>query len=167
MRKVNLSKEESLSIMGYGGLKPELLANETLMREGQVIRSTTNQVYIHYRSLRQTNHGMFSLHYQGKSTWKLNRTLHFTESCSLFLPVSLKHPFSFSAVLFVPPVSCERWRDSDRHPSRRSGTLPLRSRFPSSWPRGGNLCQHNPTTLEHAWASMCRSVNSFRMKIHV
>uniref|UniRef100_A0A3B4UZV7 Seizure related 6 homolog like 2 n=1 Tax=Seriola dumerili TaxID=41447 RepID=A0A3B4UZV7_SERDU len=64
VRKVNLSKEESLMIMGYGGTGPELLANETLMREGQVIRSTTNQVYIHYRSLRQTNHGMFSLHYQ-------------------------------------------------------------------------------------------------------
>ena len=62
---MNLSKEESLIILGYGGVGPELLANETLMREGQVIRSTTNQVYIHYRSLRQTNHGMFSLHYQG------------------------------------------------------------------------------------------------------
>lgn len=54
--------------MGHGGVGPELLANETLMKEGQVIRSTTNQVYIHYRSLRQTNHGMFSLHYQGKLT---------------------------------------------------------------------------------------------------
>ncbi|XP_059204493.1 seizure protein 6 homolog isoform X1 [Centropristis striata] len=64
VRKVNLSKKESLTIMGYGGLGPELLANETLMREGQVIRSTTNQVYIHYRSLRQNNHGVFSLHYQ-------------------------------------------------------------------------------------------------------
>lgn len=52
--------------MGYGGLGPELLANETLMKEGQVIRSTTNQVHIHYRSLQQSNHGMFSLHYQGK-----------------------------------------------------------------------------------------------------
>lgn len=66
VKKVNLSKKESLTIMGHGGLTPELLANETLMREGQVIRSTTNQVYIHYRSLQQTNHGMFSLHYQGK-----------------------------------------------------------------------------------------------------
>lgn len=66
VRKVNLSKKESLTIMGYGGLGPELLANETLMREGQVIRSTTNQVYIHYRSLQQTNHGVFSLHYQGE-----------------------------------------------------------------------------------------------------
>uniref|UniRef100_A0A669BRU8 Seizure related 6 homolog like 2 n=1 Tax=Oreochromis niloticus TaxID=8128 RepID=A0A669BRU8_ORENI len=64
VRKANLSKDESLTIMGYGGSGPELLANETLMKQGQVIRSTTNQVYIHYRSLRQTNHGMFSLHYQ-------------------------------------------------------------------------------------------------------
>lgn len=52
--------------MGQGGSGPELLANETLMKEGQVIRSTTNQVSIHYRSLRQSNHGTFSLHYQGK-----------------------------------------------------------------------------------------------------
>lgn len=58
--------------MGYGGTGPELLANETLMRQGQVIRSTTNQVYIHYRSLRQTNHGMFSLHYQGKLTLRFS-----------------------------------------------------------------------------------------------
>uniref|UniRef100_A0A8C7XG03 Seizure related 6 homolog (mouse)-like 2 n=1 Tax=Oryzias sinensis TaxID=183150 RepID=A0A8C7XG03_9TELE len=64
VRKANLSKEESLMIMGRGGSGPELLANETLMKEGQVIRSTTNQVYIHYRSLRQSNHGTFSLHYQ-------------------------------------------------------------------------------------------------------
>uniref|UniRef100_A0A8C5ER83 Uncharacterized protein n=1 Tax=Gouania willdenowi TaxID=441366 RepID=A0A8C5ER83_GOUWI len=64
VRKANLSKEESLTIMGYGGSGPELLANETMMKAGQVIRSTTNKVYIHYRSLRQNNHGVFSLHYQ-------------------------------------------------------------------------------------------------------
>ncbi|KAK6311295.1 hypothetical protein J4Q44_G00169590 [Coregonus suidteri] len=64
VKKVNLSKDESLTILGYGGTGPELLANETLMSEGQVIRSSTNQVQIYYRSLRQTDHGMFSLHYQ-------------------------------------------------------------------------------------------------------
>ncbi|XP_029606089.1 seizure protein 6 homolog isoform X1 [Salmo trutta] len=64
VKKVNLSKDESLNILGYGGTGPELLANETLMREGQVIRSSTNQVQIYYRSLRQTDHGVFSLHYQ-------------------------------------------------------------------------------------------------------
>ncbi|XP_071027375.1 seizure protein 6 homolog isoform X4 [Oncorhynchus clarkii lewisi] len=64
VKKVKLSKDESLTILGYGGTGPELLANETLMSEGQVIRSSTNQVQIYYRSLRQTDHGMFSLHYQ-------------------------------------------------------------------------------------------------------
>uniref|UniRef100_A0A8C9VW19 Seizure 6-like protein 2 n=1 Tax=Scleropages formosus TaxID=113540 RepID=A0A8C9VW19_SCLFO len=64
VKKVNLSKEESLTILGLGGVGPELLANETLMSEGQVIRSSTNQVQVHYRSLQATNHGIFSLHYQ-------------------------------------------------------------------------------------------------------
>ncbi|MCJ8739210.1 hypothetical protein PDJAM_G00044570 [Pangasius djambal] len=64
VKKVNLSKEESLTILGMDGSVPELLANETMITEGQVIRSTTNQVQIHYRSLKQTNHGIFTLHYQ-------------------------------------------------------------------------------------------------------
>uniref|UniRef100_A0AAR2LQK7 Seizure related 6 homolog (mouse)-like 2 n=1 Tax=Pygocentrus nattereri TaxID=42514 RepID=A0AAR2LQK7_PYGNA len=64
VKKMNLSKEESLTILGLGEPGPELLANETMMSEGQVIRSSTNQVQIHYRSLKQTSHGVFSLHYQ-------------------------------------------------------------------------------------------------------
>lgn len=67
VKKVNLSKEESLTILGLDGSVSELLANETMITEGQVIRSTTNQVQIHYRSLKQTNHGIFTLHYQGSS----------------------------------------------------------------------------------------------------
>lgn len=65
VKKVNLSKEETLTILGLDGSVSELLANETMITEGQVIRSTTNQVQIHYRSLKQTNHGIFTLHYQG------------------------------------------------------------------------------------------------------
>uniref|UniRef100_A0A8C1NXG0 Seizure 6-like protein 2 n=1 Tax=Cyprinus carpio TaxID=7962 RepID=A0A8C1NXG0_CYPCA len=64
VKKVNLSKEESLTILELGGTAPELLANETLMSKGQVIRSSTNQVQIHYKSLKQANHGVFSFHYQ-------------------------------------------------------------------------------------------------------
>lgn len=80
--------------MGRGGSGPELLANETLMKEGQVIRSTTNQVYIHYRSLRQSNHGTFSLHYQGKwpllfwkafFSWKQTHTVETINSLVIFL----------------------------------------------------------------------------------
>ncbi|XP_029109732.1 seizure protein 6 homolog isoform X2 [Scleropages formosus] len=77
VKKVNLSKEESLTILGLGGVGPELLANETLMSEGQVIRSSTNQVQVHYRSLQATNHGIFSLHYQAVSCggWIRNATV--------------------------------------------------------------------------------------------
>ncbi|XP_066577793.1 seizure protein 6 homolog isoform X2 [Amia ocellicauda] len=64
VRKLNLSKDESLTILGLGGVGQELLANETLMSEGQVIRSSTNQVLIHYQSFQPTNPGVFSLHYQ-------------------------------------------------------------------------------------------------------
>uniref|UniRef100_A0A8B9JNW2 Seizure 6-like protein 2 n=1 Tax=Astyanax mexicanus TaxID=7994 RepID=A0A8B9JNW2_ASTMX len=64
VKKMNLSKEETLTILGLGEPGPELLANESMMSEGQVIRSATNQVQIHYRSLKQTNHGVFSFHYQ-------------------------------------------------------------------------------------------------------
>ncbi|XP_069044464.1 seizure protein 6 homolog isoform X2 [Lepisosteus oculatus] len=64
VRKLNLSKDESLTIVGLGGAGQELLANETLMSEGQVIRSSTNQVRIHYQSFQPANPGVFSFHYQ-------------------------------------------------------------------------------------------------------
>lgn len=126
--------------MGYGGLGPELLANETLMREGQVIRSTSNQVYIHYRSLQQTNHGVFSLHYQGTAmppppdlmfifvgiTFQYLReglqgaVLTVRGPCSSCFDV-----YSLPAVLPVPAVPREWRSDGDRHPPGRSGALSL------------------------------------------
>lgn len=121
VRKVNLSKEESLMIMGYGGAAPELLANETLMRQGQVIRSTTNQVYIHYRSLRQTNHGMFSLHYQGKSD--ATKSFCFSNCChycmtTVKLPFSHRgHPQPFccpARSLCLLRAAASQWRTSTR-----------------------------------------------------
>ncbi|XP_061081261.1 seizure protein 6 homolog [Conger conger] len=64
VKRVNLSKDEILAIWGLEGAGSELLANETLMSEGQVIRSSTNQVQIHYRSLQPTGRGVFSLYYR-------------------------------------------------------------------------------------------------------
>ncbi|KAG5263252.1 hypothetical protein AALO_G00284300 [Alosa alosa] len=110
VQKVNLSKDESLTILGVGEAEPELLANETIMKEGQVIRSSTNQVQIHYRSLRQTNHGVFSLHYQA-----------FLLSCPFPLPlegggvtVTDLHPggqahFHCDPGFQVRAVSCGGW----------------------------------------------------------
>ncbi|CAL9693871.1 unnamed protein product [Knipowitschia caucasica] len=64
VKKVELSRDESLTIMTYGSQGLKFLADKAVMSEGQVIRSTTNQVFIHYKSRRQSNHGLFSLHYQ-------------------------------------------------------------------------------------------------------
>ncbi|KAJ8250917.1 hypothetical protein GJAV_G00214730 [Gymnothorax javanicus] len=64
LQRLNLSKDDFLSIWGQEGVGSELLANETLMSEGQVIRSSTNQVQIHYRTLRPSRHRVFNLRYR-------------------------------------------------------------------------------------------------------
>ncbi|XP_028670627.1 LOW QUALITY PROTEIN: seizure protein 6 homolog [Erpetoichthys calabaricus] len=64
VRHLNLSKDESLRIESFGGEGPVFLANETLLAEGQVIRSPTNQVLIHFQSFQPSSPGVFKLHYQ-------------------------------------------------------------------------------------------------------
>ncbi|XP_060636233.2 seizure 6-like protein 2 isoform X1 [Anolis sagrei] len=64
VQSLNLSKEDSLTVEGLGGEKPVVLANESLMVEGQVIRSPTNQVLIHFQSYHTTTPGVFKFHYQ-------------------------------------------------------------------------------------------------------
>ncbi|KAJ6653365.1 hypothetical protein lerEdw1_009266 [Lerista edwardsae] len=64
VQSLNLSKEDSLTVEGLGGEKPVVLANESLMVEGQVIRSPTNQVLIHFQSYHTTTPGIFKFHYQ-------------------------------------------------------------------------------------------------------
>uniref|UniRef100_H2VEN0 Seizure related 6 homolog like n=1 Tax=Takifugu rubripes TaxID=31033 RepID=H2VEN0_TAKRU len=62
---VNLSEGELLSIRGadeQGALM--VLANHTLLVEGQVIRSPTNTLSVYYRSTPEGNIGIFQLHYQ-------------------------------------------------------------------------------------------------------
>ncbi|XP_063157408.1 seizure 6-like protein 2 isoform X2 [Candoia aspera] len=64
VQTLNLSKEDSLTVEGLGGEKPVVLANESLMVEGQVIRSPTNQVLIHFQSYHTITPGVFRFHYQ-------------------------------------------------------------------------------------------------------
>uniref|UniRef100_A0A7N6AY05 Seizure related 6 homolog (mouse)-like n=1 Tax=Anabas testudineus TaxID=64144 RepID=A0A7N6AY05_ANATE len=62
---VNLSEGEQLSIRGMdqqGSLL--VLANQTLLVEGQVIRSPTNTLSVYYRSALEGTMGIFQLHYQ-------------------------------------------------------------------------------------------------------
>ncbi|KAK1884341.1 Seizure 6-like protein [Dissostichus eleginoides] len=65
VKSVNLSEGEQLSIRGAderGALL--VLANHTLLVEGQVIRSPTNQLSVYYRSAPESSMGLFQLHYQ-------------------------------------------------------------------------------------------------------
>uniref|UniRef100_A0A8D0GUQ7 Seizure related 6 homolog like 2 n=1 Tax=Sphenodon punctatus TaxID=8508 RepID=A0A8D0GUQ7_SPHPU len=64
VQNLNLSKEDSLTVEGLGGEKPIVLANESLMVEGQVIRSPTNQVLIRFQSYHATSPSVFKFHYQ-------------------------------------------------------------------------------------------------------
>uniref|UniRef100_A0A3Q3F289 CUB domain-containing protein n=1 Tax=Labrus bergylta TaxID=56723 RepID=A0A3Q3F289_9LABR len=70
---VNLSEGEQLSIRGAderGALL--VLANHTLLVEGQVIRSPTNTLSVYYRSALDGNVGFFQLHYQSESAKHTN-----------------------------------------------------------------------------------------------
>ncbi|KAM9148086.1 seizure 6-like protein 2 isoform 3-T3 [Pangshura tecta] len=64
VQTLNLSKDDSLTVEGLGGETPAVLANQSLMVEGQVIRSPTNQVLIHFQSYHATTPSVFKFHYQ-------------------------------------------------------------------------------------------------------
>nr|XP_042703567.1 seizure 6-like protein 2 [Chrysemys picta bellii] len=64
VQTLNLSKDDSLTVEGLGGETPAVLANESLMVEGQVIRSPTNQVLIHFQSYHAPPPSVFKFHYQ-------------------------------------------------------------------------------------------------------
>ncbi|KAK5878375.1 hypothetical protein CesoFtcFv8_023787 [Champsocephalus esox] len=65
VKSVNLSEGELLSIRGADERgAPLVLANHTLLVEGQVIRSPTNQLSVYYRSAPESSMGLFQLHYQ-------------------------------------------------------------------------------------------------------
>ncbi|XP_069038294.1 seizure 6-like protein [Lepisosteus oculatus] len=65
VKSVNLSEGEQLSIRGVdeGGVLL-VLANETLLVEGQVIRSPTNTISVFFRTFPEGGVGTFQLHYQ-------------------------------------------------------------------------------------------------------
>lgn len=63
---MNLSEGELLSIRGVDGSSLTVLANHTLLVEGQVIRSPTNAISVYFRTFQDDGLGNFQLHYQGK-----------------------------------------------------------------------------------------------------
>ncbi|XP_051017687.1 seizure 6-like protein isoform X6 [Acomys russatus] len=64
VKSVNLSEGELLSIRGVDGPTLTVLANQTLLVEGQVIRSPTNTISVYFRTFQDDGLGTFQLHYQ-------------------------------------------------------------------------------------------------------
>ncbi|XP_077015480.1 seizure 6-like protein [Tamandua tetradactyla] len=64
VKSVNLSEGELLSIRGVDGPTLTILANQTLLVEGQVIRSPTNTISVYFRTFQDDGLGTFQLHYQ-------------------------------------------------------------------------------------------------------
>ncbi|XP_078404095.1 seizure protein 6 homolog isoform X2 [Cetorhinus maximus] len=64
VKNISLSDGEMLTIEGLDGDEPTVLANESILMKGQVIRSASNQVSIHFQSIQLGNPGSFQFHYQ-------------------------------------------------------------------------------------------------------
>ncbi|XP_069850727.1 seizure 6-like protein isoform X1 [Dipodomys merriami] len=64
VKSVNLSEGELLSIRGVDGPALTVLANQTLLVEGQVVRSPTNTISVYFRTFQDDGLGTFQLHYQ-------------------------------------------------------------------------------------------------------
>uniref|UniRef100_A0A803XRE6 Seizure related 6 homolog like n=1 Tax=Meleagris gallopavo TaxID=9103 RepID=A0A803XRE6_MELGA len=64
VKSVNLSDGEVLSIRGVDDNTLVVLANQTLLVEGQVIRSPTNTISVYFRTFQDEAVGTFQLHYQ-------------------------------------------------------------------------------------------------------
>ncbi|XP_053135921.1 seizure 6-like protein isoform X2 [Hemicordylus capensis] len=64
VKSVNLSEGEVLSIRGVDNGHMVILANQTLLVEGQVIRSLTNTISVYFRTFQDDVIGTFQLHYQ-------------------------------------------------------------------------------------------------------
>uniref|UniRef100_A0AAY4AWF7 Uncharacterized protein n=1 Tax=Denticeps clupeoides TaxID=299321 RepID=A0AAY4AWF7_9TELE len=81
VKNVNISEGEQLSIRGVDESGAMLvLANQTLLVEGQVIRSPTNTISVFFRSFPDGGMGTFQLHYQiFRLSCALPRRPHFGE----------------------------------------------------------------------------------------
>ncbi|XP_072839239.2 seizure 6-like protein isoform X2 [Pogona vitticeps] len=64
VKNVNLSEGEVLSIRGVEDDRLVVLANQTLLVEGQVIRSLTNTISVFFQTFQDEEMGTFQLHYQ-------------------------------------------------------------------------------------------------------
>lgn len=65
MQNISLAEGETLTVESTGGLEPTLLANESFLMRGQVIRSPANLLTLRFQSPRPPNPGSYRFGYQG------------------------------------------------------------------------------------------------------
>ncbi len=58
---------EQVTVEDTGGRESFILANESVLMRGLILRSWSNQISIRFRSDQQHNSGFILLHYQGES----------------------------------------------------------------------------------------------------
>ncbi|KAM9320616.1 seizure protein 6 homolog [Gastrophryne carolinensis] len=63
VQNISLSDGETVTVESLEGVEPVILANESFMMRGQVIRSPTNQVMVHFQSIHTNNPGSFHFYY--------------------------------------------------------------------------------------------------------
>uniref|UniRef100_A0A3Q2NST9 Seizure related 6 homolog n=1 Tax=Fundulus heteroclitus TaxID=8078 RepID=A0A3Q2NST9_FUNHE len=61
---VSVMEEEQITVEDTGGREPFLLANDSVLMRGLVLRSWSNQISIRFRSNQRLNSGFLLLHYQ-------------------------------------------------------------------------------------------------------
>uniref|UniRef100_UPI00358F7FE7 seizure protein 6 homolog isoform X1 n=1 Tax=Myxine glutinosa TaxID=7769 RepID=UPI00358F7FE7 len=64
VKTLSLSEGEALSVYSILDGRPLVLSNQSLLVEGQVIRSPTNQVSVHFQSYQEGATGSFQFYYQ-------------------------------------------------------------------------------------------------------
>lgn len=63
---VSLMEGEQVTVEDTGGREPFILANESVLMRGLVLRSWSNQISIRFRRDQENKSGSIQLHYQGK-----------------------------------------------------------------------------------------------------
>ena len=62
---VSLSEGDRVTFEDLGGREPVMLANESILMKGLVVRSHSNQITLRFHSARQDTAGSLLLRYQG------------------------------------------------------------------------------------------------------
>lgn len=65
VHNISLAEGETLTVESAAGLEPAVLANESFLLRGQVIRSPANLLTLRFQSPQPASPGSYRFHYQG------------------------------------------------------------------------------------------------------